>query len=127
MRVPGGGTGAANREPRQMRRRGELLDRVEIEMVLGHVGEMFEPRGEVAMLGGLHQAEMALGQRERSVARDRAENRNVERGDRLRHEPHMPLAADAVQHDPADPHLADRARRSRAPKPPPIAIARRRR
>ena len=88
-----------------MRRHRELLDRIDIEMVLGHVGEMFEPRGEVRVLRGLHQAEMALGQRERSVARNRAENRNVERGNRLRHEPHMPLAADAVQHHPADPYV----------------------
>ena len=32
---------------RAVRRHGELLDRIEIEMMLGHVGEMFEPRGEV--------------------------------------------------------------------------------
>ena len=88
-----------------MRRHGELLHRIDIELVLGHVGEMFEPHGEVRVLGGLHEAEMALGQRERSIARDGAENWNVEAGDRVRHEPHMPLAADAVQHHPADPHV----------------------
>ena len=90
---------------RAVRRHGELLDRIDIEMMLGHVGEMFEPRGEVRVLAGLHQAEMALGQRQRSIARDRAEHGNVEGGDRLRHQPHMPLAADAVQHHPADPHV----------------------
>ncbi len=47
-------------------------------MTLGERRQTLEPRIEVAMLGRLHQTEMALRQRERLVARDRAEDGNAQ-------------------------------------------------
>ena len=64
---------SACRSGQQRRRRHHA---VEIDMALRQCGQPIEPAGEVAVLAGLHQAEMPLGQRERRVARDRAENRN---------------------------------------------------
>ena len=51
-------------------------------MALGQVGEPREPRIEIAMLARLHKTEMALGQSERLLARDRAEDWNSQSGDR---------------------------------------------
>ena len=57
-------------------------------MAFGHVGEAREPRGEVAMLARLHQAEMPLGQKRASASRGIAPRiGNAERRDRLGHEP----------------------------------------
>ena len=73
------------------------------------------------MLARLHQAEMALGQRQRRVAQDRADHRQAERLDRVARQPPVPLAAQPVEHDAGDPHrrivarktLGDRRRRLR--------------
>ena len=45
------------------------------------------------MLRGLHEAEMTLRQRERRFARQCAEDRNAERGDRVGDQRAMALAA----------------------------------
>ena len=45
------------------------------------------------------------GRARSAVARDRAEDGNAERGDGVGHELQMPLAADAIEHDAADPHV----------------------
>ena len=96
-------------------------------MALRHVGEAIETRGEIGVLARLHQPEMALGQRERLVARHRADHRDAQRGDGVGHQRAMPLAADAVEHDPGDADRGIVSEQSRAPRPPPIAPVRRRR
>ena len=78
--------------------------RVEIEMALGHVGEAIETRGEICMLAGLHQAEMALGQCQRLVARQRADDRHAQRGDGVGDQRAVAFAADTVEHDTGDAH-----------------------
>src|SRR5262245_9162326 len=90
---------------RKSRRSREKADGVEIEMALGDFGETRQPLDEVAMLVCLHQPEMPLGQDEIGVTRDRAEDGNAERGDGVGDESHMPFAANAIEHDAADPHL----------------------
>ncbi len=47
---------------------------------------------------------MALRQRERRVARDRAEHRNADRRDRVGYQSTMALAADAIEHHARDAH-----------------------
>ena len=105
MRCPGGAIVARRSRRRKLGSRREPADRVEIEMACGDFGEPREPLREVAMLVCLHQTEMPLGQDEIGGARDRAEDGNAERGDGVGHELHMPLAAGAIEHDAADPHL----------------------
>ena len=96
---------AAGRGRGDARRCGELHDVIEIKVAFGQVGEEREPLIEIAMLARLHESEMALGEGERLVARDRAEDRNSQSHGRTGHESPMPLAADAVEHDAADPDL----------------------
>ncbi len=91
-------------------------------MRFGHVGEARETLGEVAVLVRLHQAEMALGQDEVGVTRDRTEDGNLEPSDGVSHELPMPLAAETIEHDAADPHLRIVRDETRALSPPPIAI-----
>ena len=65
---------------------------------------MVEPRGKIAMLCGLHQAEMPLRQNHASVARDRAEERHADRLQGAGDQVPVPFAAELVEHDPAEPH-----------------------
>ena len=74
-------------------------------MRFGDVGEARETLGEVAVLVRLHQTEMALGQDEVGVTRDRTEDGNLEPPDGVSYELPMPLAAETIEHDAADPHL----------------------
>ena len=46
-----------------------------IDMRLDEIGDRLEPRLERPRLARLHEAEMALGQRDRVVARQRADDR----------------------------------------------------
>ena len=113
MRWPGGGGGGNARAAVanvNWRRAGD--HRVEIEMALRQVGEAIETRGKIGVLAGLHQAEMALGQCQRLVARQRADDRHVQRGDGVGHQHPVPFAADAVEHDAerCGPRGRDRAK-----------------
>ena len=87
-----------------VQRRGDPHDRVEIKMLFGGCGEAIEQRHQIGMLARLHQAEMALRQSERGLARQRADNRHAECGDRVRDQGAMPFAADAVQDHAGDAH-----------------------
>ena len=73
-----------------------------VDMRLDKIGDCFEPRVERLRLAGLHQAEMAFGQRDLFVARQRADDRNPQGLDRLDDEPAMALAADAINNDAGD-------------------------
>ena len=87
---------------RRVEGRGQRQDRVEIERRLHDVGEPVEKLVECGVLARLHQAEMALGQRQRRVAQDGADHRHADRGDGVGGQAPMPLAADAVEHDAGD-------------------------
>ena len=63
-------------------------------------------RARSGVLAGLHQPEMALRQRQRGVAQDGADDRNAERLDGVGRQPPVPLAAQPVEHDAGDPHVA---------------------
>src|SRR4051794_38996936 len=65
-------------------RRSHRQDSVEIEMTRRDFGETLEPRRQVSMLARLNEAEMALRQHQRFVARDGAEHRDAERLERIR-------------------------------------------
>ena len=56
------------------------------------------------MLTGLHEAEMPFRQHQRFVTRDRAENRNAKRHQRIRNQAAVPLTAKLVEHYTADTH-----------------------
>ena len=71
-------------------------------MAFRQVGEAIETRGKICVLAGLHQAEMALGQCQGLVARQRADHRHVQRGDGVGHQHPVPFAADTVEHDTGD-------------------------
>ena len=107
MRCPGGGSAAGGdfaRRARKIERGRGGDDPVEIEIALRHVGEAVEPRGEVGVLGGLHQAEMAFRRREAGIALHGAEHRHSRRRHRIGDERLMARAADPVEHDARDPH-----------------------
>ena len=71
-------------------------------MRLDEIGDRIEPHVQRLRLARLHQAQMALGQRDCIVARQRADDRNTHRLDRLDDEPAMALAADAIDDDARD-------------------------
>ena len=82
---------------------------------------------EVGMLAGLHQAEMALRQRQRGIAQDGADDRQAERLDGLAGKLAVPLAAEPVEHDAGDAHRRVVGRQSPWRRPPPSATGRKRR
>ena len=82
-------------------------------MRLDEVGDRLEPGLERMRFARLHEAEMALGQRDLVVSGQRAENRNPHRLDRVDDEPAMALAADAIDDDAGD--AEPRVVRSRSP------------
>ena len=57
---------------------------------------------EVVGVGGLNEAEMALGQRDSRVAGQGAQHGQPDRLDRRRRQPSVPFAADLVQDHPRD-------------------------
>ena len=73
-----------------------------IDVRLDEVRDRLEPGLERLRLAGLHEAEMALGQRDLVVSGQRAENRDPHRLDRVDDEPAMALAADAIDDDAGD-------------------------
>ena len=85
-------------------RSGARYDRVQIEMAFGHRGKAIDQRGKIGMFAGLDEAEMALRQRQRGLARHRAENRNAERGDRVGDQRAVLFAGDAVENHAGDAH-----------------------
>ena len=110
-RVLGQGDPLAGRRQRvgeiralRRQRRGQRKDRVEVERALGHVGQAVEMRHQVGMLAGLHQAEVALRQRQRRVALDRADHRQADRLDGVAGQFSVPFAAQPVQHHAGDFH-----------------------
>ena len=82
--------------PRRHERRGARDNGVKIEIALGRGGEAVDERGEFGVLAGLNEAEVALRQRQRRFARQRAEDGNVERSNGVGDERAVPFAADAV-------------------------------
>ena len=83
-------------------RRGEALNAGEIAMALGELGEAMQAKLEVVVLERLHQAEVPLGKMNRLVARNGAEDRDVEGGDGALDRGAMAIAADTIQHDTGD-------------------------
>ena len=81
---------------------GEGLDTGEVAMALGELGEAVQAKLEVVVLERLHQAEVALGEMDRLVARYGADHGNVERGDGALDRGAMAVAADAVEDDTGD-------------------------
>ena len=73
-----------------------------------------------AMLAGLHQAEMALGQRSVSSRGSAPRTGTSERGDGVGDQHPVAFAADAVEHDAGDADGRVVTPQSRAPPPPPI-------
>ena len=94
--------GRARRGRSEIEFAGQRQDSVAIDMRLDEIGDRIEARVERLRLARLHQAEMALGQRDLVVARQRADDRNPHRLDRLDDEPAMALAADAIDDDAGD-------------------------
>ena len=103
MRCPGGRTaaGASVGEGRSSSPANARTP-VAIDMRLDEIGDRLEPRFERLRLARLHEAQMALGQRDLVVARQRAHDRNTHRLDRLDDEAAMTLAADAIDDDAGD-------------------------
>ena len=66
------------------------------------VGDRIEARVERLRLARLDEPQMALRQSQLVAARQRSDDGDCERLDRLDHEPAMPLAADAVEDDARD-------------------------
>ena len=103
MRWPGGRSATARARGRsESEFAGQCEDAVAIDMRLDKIGDRFEPRVERLRLARLHQAEMAFGQRDLVVSRQRADDRNPHGLDRLDDEPAMALAADAIDDDAGD-------------------------
>ena len=73
--------------------------RSRIDMGLDEIGERLELGLQRLRLARLHETEMPLGQRDPVVARQRADDGNADRLDRLRDQPAMTVAADAVDDD----------------------------
>ena len=71
-------------------------------MTFGHRGKAVDQRGKIGMFAGLDEAEMALRQRQRGLARHRAENRNAERGDRVGNQRAVLFAGDAIENHAGD-------------------------
>ena len=81
---------------------GQRENAAAIDIRLDEIGDRLEPRLERLRLARLHKAQMALGQRDLLVARQRANDRDAHRLDRLDNEPAMALAADAIDDDASD-------------------------
>jgi len=75
---------------------------VAIDMGLNEIGDRLEPPFERLRLARLHQAQMALRQRDALVARQRAHDGHAHRLDRFDDQPAMARAADAI-----DDHARD--------------------
>ncbi len=73
-----------------------------VDMRLDDIGDRIEARVERLRLARLDEAEVPLRQSYGFAARQRADDRNAERLDRVDHEAAMPLAADTV-----DDHAGD--------------------
>ena len=58
----------------QRHRGGGGQDGVEVQVLLRHVGEAVQERGQIGLLGGLHEPEVAFGQGQRRVARQGAQD-----------------------------------------------------
>src|SRR5262245_49471680 len=71
-------------------------------MSLDQIGEAFKQRIEVAVLAGLHQTEVALGEMHRLLARNGSEDRKAERRDGRFDHTAMPIAADAIENEAGD-------------------------
>ena len=103
MRCPGGRTAAGvGADEAQSSSPAEREYVAAIDMRLDKVGDRLEPRLERLCLARLHKAQMALGQCDLLVARQRANDRNAQRLDRLDDEAPMALAADAIDDDAGD-------------------------
>ncbi len=114
MRCPGGRKRDRSRRGRnESEFAGQCEDAVAIDMRLDKIGHCFEPRVERLRLARLHQAEMAFGQRDLVVSRQRADDRNPGRVDRLEDELAMALAADAIDDDASDAQRARHRLRNR--------------
>ena len=85
-------------------RRGACHDAVEIEMTFGHRGKPLDQRRQIGMFAGLHETEMAFGQRQRRLARHGAEDWNAERGDSVGDDSAMAFAGDAIEDHAGDAH-----------------------
>src|SRR6516165_4071038 len=79
-------------------------DRIEIEVPFCRRGEPFDQRGQIGMLGGLHQAEMPLRQGKRGIARHRAKDGKPDGVDGAGNERTMPLARRAIENNTGDFH-----------------------
>ena len=73
-------------------------------MALRRGGKAVDQRGKFAVFAGLNEAEVALGQGQRGLARQRAEDGNIEHGDGVGDERAVAFAADAVEDHARDVH-----------------------
>ena len=83
IRCPGGRSAAAPAGRSEVELASECEDALAIDMRLDEIGDRLEPRLERLRLARLHEAQMALGQRDLVVARQRADDRNAHRLDRF--------------------------------------------
>ena len=86
----------------EIKHAGQCKDAAAIDVRLDEVGDRLEPGVERMRFARLHEAEMALGQCDLGVARQRADDRNPHRLNRVDDEPAMALAADAIDDDASD-------------------------
>ena len=77
---------------------------VEVNVALDCFGQTVEPAGDVDMLFGLNQPEMTRRQDETLISGQRTEHWDADRGNCVRDKGAVPLAGDAIKHDPRDPH-----------------------
>ena len=97
-------------------------------MARRYFGETLKPRREIGVFAGLHEAEMALRQHERLVARDRAQHRNAEaRSIASATAPRWRSLPSLLSTTPPITNLRSCTRQSPRRPPPPIATARTRR
>ena len=116
--------GGCARRRRPFEFAGQRKHAAAIDVRLDEVGDRLEPGLERMRFARLHEAEMALGQRDLVVSGQRAENRNPHRLDRVDNQPAMALAADAIDDDAGDAEprvvrsaaLDHRRRRLRLPR-----------
>ena len=103
IRCPGGRSAAGARggeAPFEFA--GQRKHAAAIDVRLDEVRDRLEPGLERMRFARLHEAEMALGQRDLVVSGQRAEDRDPHRLDRVDDQPAMALAADAIDDDAGD-------------------------
>src|SRR5258708_16964852 len=89
------GSGRRNRRG-EVEFAGHCENAAAIDMRLDEIGDRLETRFERLGFARLHEAQMALGQRDLIIARQGADDRNTQRFDGLDDEAAMTLAADAI-------------------------------